>query len=264
MNIICLVKFVPDVDNFVYDYEKNVLVRENVKMILNPDDAAALAFALKVKEKKPDTFVEVVSMAPKSVIGQLEDLLRRNVDRATLISDKAYVGSDTYVTSKILAKCLQGKSYDCILTGTHAIDGDTSHVPAQLGEALKLTQLSNVVEIDADKFDKNQAVVGVDGEKAVSTYHVQLPAILSIQKESKYKLPHIKYKNLHLDVSANIQLITNDCLKFDEEEVGLAGSLTKVARTYPKKMDKKERIIVNNDDEGIEVVYQFLKSKGYV
>jgi electron transfer flavoprotein beta subunit len=264
MNIICLVKFVPDVDNFVYDYDRNVLVRENVKMILNPDDAAALAFALKIKDKYPETFVEVVSMAPKSIIGQLEDLLRRNVDKATLISDKAFVGSDTYITSKILAKHLKTKTFDCILTGTHALDGDTSHVPAQLGELLSLAQLSNVIKIDENNFLNNTAIVDVDREKVVSTYKVNLPAILSVQKESKYKLPHIKFKNLHLDVSANIDIISNAELNFDVKEVGIDGSLTKVSRTYPKKMEKKERVIVENNDEGIEVVYQFLKSKGYI
>ncbi|MDP2814232.1 MAG: hypothetical protein Q8N92_07280 [Erysipelotrichaceae bacterium] len=264
MNIICLVKFVPDVDNFMYDYDRNVLVRENVKMILNPDDAAALAFALKVKDRHPSTFIEVVSMAPKSIIGQLEDLLRRNVDKATLISDKNYVGSDTYITSKILAKYLKAKSFDCILTGTHALDGDTSHVPAQLGELLSLAQLSNVIKIDESKFDGTQAVVDVDREKVISSYRVGLPAILSVQKESKYKLPHIKFKNLNLNVSANMTIVSNSDLNFDVHEVGIEGSLTKVSRTYPKKMEKKEHIVVNNDDEGIEVVYQFLKSKGYV
>ncbi|MCJ7691096.1 MAG: electron transfer flavoprotein subunit beta/FixA family protein, partial [Clostridiaceae bacterium] len=98
MKIICLVKFIPDVDNFTYDYEKDVLVRENVKLILNPEDGCALAFALRIKEKSPGTFVEIVSMAPQSTIPLIEDLLRLNVDKATLIADKFYVGSDTYVT----------------------------------------------------------------------------------------------------------------------------------------------------------------------
>jgi electron transfer flavoprotein beta subunit len=95
LKIICLVKFIPDVDNFTYDYEKNVMVRENVKLILNPEDSCALALALKIKEKNLETFIEIVSMAPQSTIPLIEDLLRINVDKATLISDKFYVGSDT-------------------------------------------------------------------------------------------------------------------------------------------------------------------------
>ena len=46
LRIMCLVKIVPDVKNIVYDYEKNILVRENKKSIINPDDACAVAAAL--------------------------------------------------------------------------------------------------------------------------------------------------------------------------------------------------------------------------
>nr|MBK5236951.1 electron transfer flavoprotein subunit beta/FixA family protein [Clostridium sp.] len=147
MKIICLVKFVPDVDNFTYDYEKNVLVRENMKLILNPEDGCALAFALRIKGKNTEAFVEIVSMGPQSTIPLIEDLLRINADKATLISDKLYVGSDTYVTSKIIAKYLRDKEYDFILTGSHSLDGDTAHIPAQLAEILQISQLSNIVKV---------------------------------------------------------------------------------------------------------------------
>ena len=264
MKIICLVKFIPDVENFIYDYERNVLVRENVKMILNPDDACAVAFALKMKSKAPETMIEVVTMAPTSVISHLEDLLRRHIDQATLISDKAYVGSDTYITSKILASYLKGKDYDCILTGTHALDGDTSHIPAQVSELLDIGQMSNIIRIAEDLFQKSSVVVDVDSEQTVTTYEMELPAILSLQKESKYKLPHIKYKDLNLDVSHRLTVISNEQLSFNVDEVGIEGSLTKVSRTYVKTYAKKDRVIVTNNDEGIEVVYAFLKAKGYV
>ena len=88
MKIMCLVKFIPDVDNFNYDYEKNILVRENEKLILNPEDACALALALKIKEKNKNTIIEIISMAPLSIVPHLEELLRLKVDRATLISDR--------------------------------------------------------------------------------------------------------------------------------------------------------------------------------
>lgn len=51
LRIMCLVKIVPDVKNIVYDYEKNILVRENKKSIINPDDACAVAAALHLKEE---------------------------------------------------------------------------------------------------------------------------------------------------------------------------------------------------------------------
>ena len=264
MKIICLVKFIPDVENFAYDYEKNVLVRENVKLILNPEDGCALALALRIKEKNPDTFVEIVSMAPVSIIPFLEDLLRLKVDKATLITDRLFVGSDTYVTSKIIAKYLEGEEFDFILTGTHSLDGDTAHIPSQVADLLQISQLSNIVKVNEENLESDSVIALVDCEKTSSKYEIALPCILSIGKESKYKLPFVKYKDLELEVRDRISVITNEELEFPNDEVGIEGSLTKVNRTYVKKLDKKEKVIVRNDDEGIEVVYKFLKAKGFV
>lgn len=264
MKIICLVKFTPDVENFIYDYEKNVLVRENVRLILNPDDASALAFALKIKERHPETLLEIVTMAPQSVIPHMEDLLRLKVDKGTLISDKLYVGSDTYITSRILGKYLSTTSFDCILTGTNALDGDTSHVPSQLGEILNICQMSNVVDIEEETFGSESAVIEADEETVFAKYKISMPAVLSLQKQRNYKLPYIKYEDLERYVRDRIEIIDNETLGFNPDEVGISGSLTQVSGTFIKIMDKKDKRIVKNDPEGINTVYSFLKEKGFV
>jgi len=264
MKIACLVKFIPDVDNFLYDYEKNILLRESVKLVLNPDDACALAFALEVKGKRPETEVEIVTMAPASVTPLVEDLLRRNADRATIISDRLFAGSDTYATSKIIARYLENTKFDLILTGTHSLDGDTSHVPSQIAELLGLEQLSNIVKIHEESMTNESVIVEVDTEKNIAKFEMQLPCILSLSKESKYKLPFVRYKDLALDVSDRVFVIDNELLSLPETETGLKGSLTKVNRTFTKTIQKKERVLVGNDEEGIETVYRFLKFKGFV
>lgn len=264
MKIICLIKFVPDVDNFKYDDERNVLVRENVRMILNPDDACALALALKKKEKDPETVIEVVTMAPLSVVPFLEDILRLHVDQATLISDKAYIGSDTYVTGRILGRYLADTDFDCILTGTHALDGDTSHIPSQVAEILDLCQMSNVTEIQEETFCKERAVIEVGEETSTAKYELMLPAVISLRKERKYKLPYIKYDDLNRDVKDRIQILDNEVLGFSPEEIGLKGSLTQISSTFVKTMEKREQLLVKNDEEGIDQVYTFLKEKGFV
>jgi electron transfer flavoprotein beta subunit len=264
MKIVCLVKFVPDVDNFSYDYDKNVLVRENVKLILNPEDACALAFALRVKDKRPDTFVEIVTMAPASVLPLIEDLVRRSADRATILSDRLFAGSDTYATSKIIARYLENADYDIVLTGTHTLDGDTSHVPSQIAELLKLEQLSNIVKVYDESLGGKTVIVEADTDKTLLKCEIPLPCILGIGKDSKYKLPFVKYKDLELDVKDRVSVIKNEDLGFNEAEVGLQGSLTRVDRTFARRLQKKEKIVVGNDEEGIETVYRFLKSKGFV
>lgn len=264
MKIICMVKFVPDVDNFKYDFESNTVVRENVRTVVNPDDACAVAFALNVKKNRPDTTVEIVTMAPQAVMPLVEDLLRIGADKAAFISDPVFSGCDSYATSMVISRYLKTADFDLILTGTHAIDGDTSHVPSQIGELLDLCQMSNVIGIDESSLDKEKAVFTVEGEGGAATYEVALPAVLSLRRESKYKLPYIKYEDISKDVKHKINMISNSELNFEHDNVGLKGSLTKVNRTFVKEYEKRDKTVVKNDEEGIETVYSFLKEKGFV
>lgn len=257
-------KYVPDVDNFKYDYQNNVLIRENVRLLLNPDDACAVAFALRVKARHSKTYIEVVTMAPTTVKPCMQDLIRLGVDRGTIISDRLYAGSDTYVTSTVLSKYLSSLDYDVILTGTHAIDGDTSHIPSQIGACLNLNQMSSIVMIDEEQFNKSSAIFDVETERAVTTYEMTLPAILSLTRESKYKLPYVKRQDMEKDVSKDLKIVTNKDLDFQTEEVGVKGSPTKVVKTYTREFNSKNQIVVKVDDEGIDVVYNFLKEKGFL
>lgn len=264
MKIICLVKFTPDVDAFEYDYENNVLIRENIKQIINPDDACALGFALKLKKTHPEITIEVVTMAPLSARKYMEDILRRHVDCGTILSDARFGGSDTQATSLILGAYLKQAEYDVILTGSQTLDGDTAHVPAQLAEFLGISQMSAITKIDEESFLRGVPLVEVDIEKYLDTYEMAFPAILSVRRESKYRLPFVRFDDLDLDVSDKLQIINNETLKLDADCIGLKGSATRVVKTYTQTYEQKERIVVQNDEAGIEAVYNFLKEKGYL
>lgn len=264
MKLICLVKFVPDVDNFKYDFENNKLIREDMRLILNPDDACAVAFALKVKEKLAGTVIEVVTMAPGKIVPHMEDLIRLGVDKGVILSDKAFAGSDTYVTSKVLSRYLLGQQYDCILTGTHAVDGDTAHVPAQMGEWLGLDQMSGITMVDIEKFNKESAYVKVDNDQTSVTYEVTLPAVLSLTRESGYKLPYVRKGDINRDVKSSIYILGREDLGLTENQTGFKGSLTQVVETYAKQYEKRDKTLVKVDSEGIETVFHYLMEKGFI
>ncbi len=255
---------VPDVENFKYDYDKNVLVRENVHLVLNPEDASALAVALKLREEVPNTIVETVCMAPRGVMPHLEDLIRRGVDRVTLIADSRYVGSDTFVTSRILGRFIEQKSFDWIFSGTHTLDGGTAHVPAQIAELLDLPHMANIIEIERSGLAEGYVEALVDSEDALYRFELRSPALLSFQYSTKIKLPYIKYENISLDVSDRIELVSNDDLGLDEAGLGLKGSLTKVAKVEVKKLDRKDTRFLRPDEEGIDAVMQVLRQQGLV
>ncbi len=264
MHLACIVKFVPDVDNFKYNYETHTIERENSSMLINADDAKALGFALALKKQNPQIFLEVITMAPKSILPKVEDILRVGFDKATLISDSLYAGSDTYVTSKILSSYLKTVSFDCILSGTHSIDGDTSHVPSQIAQQLDLDHLNHIIKIDEESFLNLNAIVRVESETSLMDYQIKLPALLSLTREAKYRLPYVRYKNLNLDVSDKMNFITNEDLGFINDEVGLKGSLTKVKNTSIKKYETRAKQLVKADDNGVETIYNFLKEKGFI
>lgn len=264
LRIICLVKFVPDMEGFSYDYEQEKIRRDQVRMIVNPDDACAIAFALEVKKRKPDTYIEVVTMAPRSVQPHMMDLLRLKIDAGTMITDSVFAGSDTYATTTIMEKFLKGRAYDCIVTGTRSLDGATSHVPAQLAEALKVDQMQDIVHIDVDTFDGKRAVFQVEDDQELLTYEMKMPSMLGLTRASGYKLPYIAYEDFDKDVSDRLSVVSNRELHLPLSDVGLEGSLTQVVQTYSTEHQKRARNVVHTDDAGIDYVYTCLKERGYV
>jgi len=65
-----------------------------------------------------------------------------------LLTDRAFAGSDTLATSYALSCCAKKiGSFDLILCGRQAIDGDTAQVGPQIAEKLALPQISYVEEV---------------------------------------------------------------------------------------------------------------------
>jgi len=264
MRIACLVKFVPNVDNFIYDYEKNVIVRENSQMIINPDDTAALAYALKLRDAESGSRLEVISMAPSSVLPLVRDILRVGADRFLLLADKMFIGSDTYATAVTLSKFIKAQNYDVILSGSSSLDSGTSHIPPQISEITGIGQISGISKILEVDFVKKSAVAEVEGEAKIHTYETDLPAILSLSKQSGYKMPFVRYEDINSDVDDRIRIISGQELGLTAEETGLAGSKTTVKKTYSPYDFGRKAIVVKADDDGADTVYHFLVDKGYL
>ncbi|MCK5252096.1 MAG: electron transfer flavoprotein subunit beta, partial [Thermoplasmata archaeon] len=70
MNIVVLIKQVPDTTDVSIDPRTGTLIREGVPSIINPDDKHALEEGLRIREKFGGT-VTVLSMGPP----QAEDAL---------------------------------------------------------------------------------------------------------------------------------------------------------------------------------------------
>ena len=148
MNILVCIKQVPDTTEIKIDPVKNTLIREGVPSIVNPFDTYALEAAARIKDANPDAKIVVVTMGPPQAEKALRECLAIAADKAYLVTDRKFGGSDTLATSYVLRKTvekletLEGK-FDAIFCGKQAIDGDTGQVGPELAEWLDIPQVTN-------------------------------------------------------------------------------------------------------------------------
>ena len=149
MNIIVTVKQVPDTQHITEDAMRpdGTVNRNVLPTIVNPDDLHALEAAMRIKENI-DASVTVLTMGPATAIDALKECLYRGADDVILLTDRRFAGSDTLATSYVL-KCAVETigSFDLIICGRQAIDGDTAQVGPQLAEKLNLNQVTYVSEV---------------------------------------------------------------------------------------------------------------------
>jgi electron transfer flavoprotein beta subunit len=138
MNILVFIKQVPDTTEIKIDPVTNTLIRQGVPSIVNTFDTYALETAAKIKDADPATKIIVATMGPDQAKEALKTCLSVGADKAYLVSDKAFAGSDTLATSYVLS-CVakeiakrESCEFDLIFCGKQAIDGDT----AQVGRSL--------------------------------------------------------------------------------------------------------------------------------
>ncbi|MDO8107844.1 hypothetical protein Q6348_11625 [Isoptericola sp. b441] len=259
-----MLKPVLDVGELRYNRDRNVLERDRARLVLNPEDATAVAMALELKRADPAATIEVVSMAPRRAMPHLEDLVRRGVDQATLLTDRRHAGSDTWATSRVLAHHLATRDFDLVLCGTHTLDSGTGQVPAQVAEALDLPLMAGVAELVDLNTEEGWAVVDVDAEDVVLRFRVGLPAVLAFRYAPSRTLPPIGYGDLTRDVAGQVAVLGFDALGMDESELGLRGSLTQVRRIETDALEAKDPIRVRADREGIDEVFRTLAEKGFL
>ena len=155
MNICVCIKQVPDTTEIKIDPVTNTLIRDGVPSIVNPYDTYALENAARLKDKDPSAKIVVISMGPPQAKNALKECLAIAADKAYLITDRAFGGSDTLATSYILASAIshiektEGK-FDCIFCGKQAIDGDTAQVGPEIAEHLGYSGGINPLFLEQD------------------------------------------------------------------------------------------------------------------
>ena len=250
MNILVLVKEVPDMQKVKFDIEKGVVNRASAPAEINPFDLNAIQAALEIKAKNGGEMT-ALTMGPLSAANSLRDCYARGADRVVLLSDRKFGGADTLATSMTLAAGINKiGNFDLIITGEKSVDGDTAQVGSEVAEMLKLPHASYVDKID--KIDEKDIVVHVSeigGKQQIKT--LRMPALISVTKNiCTPKLPTVdrKLKSLEIEVDCLTFEDLSECLS--EEMVGGKGSPTKVRKIEIQKKPERTGVIFKEDLKG--------------
>lgn len=258
MNIIVCVKQVPDTNEVRIDPKTGTLVREGVPSIMNPDDKAALEFALEIKDKTPDAKITAISMGPPQAQDVLNEALAMGADDAVLVTDRAFGGADTYATSKTIAAAIENFPYDLIVCGRQAIDGDTAQVGPEIAEHLGIPNISYAASVDIEDDTVLVKRVFSDGYQMV---RAQLPCLVTALGEAvkpRYMTPGAIFDAYD---NYTIKQLHRDDVSLEDNQLGMKGSPTRVAQSFPKAVKEPGKTINVGVEESVQYIVDHLEEK---
>jgi len=184
MHIVVCVKQVPDSGQIRVHPVTNTIMRQGVPTIINPYDLFSLEEALRLRDQHGGE-VTVVTMGPPMADTALRKCLTYGADRAVLLTDRFFAGSDTLATSYALALLIKRVSEkwgapDLIFCGKQTIDGDTAQVGPGIAKRLNLLQLTYIQKID--EFDPVKREITVDrrAEGGIQVLKTKLPCLVTM------------------------------------------------------------------------------------
>jgi electron transfer flavoprotein beta subunit len=260
MNIIVLIKQVPDTTEVKIDPKTGHLIREGVESIINPDDRHALEAAIRLKEALGGK-ITAISMGPDQAVDALSEAIGMGVDEGILLSDKAFAGADTWATSSALGKAIQNRGpYDLILCGRQAIDGDTAQIGPQVAEYLQLPQVTYVYEIEEIK--DNTIITKRRLEDGFERVRCRLPALLTIIGEmNRPRYPMVGRLIDACQEKAQIKIQNAADIGVQASEVGLEGSLTHVIKTFAPKVEREGEMLEGDTKSVVQTLLERLKER---
>ena len=193
MNIVILVKQVPEIALIKVDETANEVVLPAGPGTVNPHDEFAVEEGLRLKEKSGGTCA-VMSVGTERTESALRNCLALGVDDAYLLSDEKFEKSDPQAVGRILAAGLKKfGDFDLVLAGRQAVDSDSAQVPAVVAADIDLPQAMFVKKFEA--IEEGKATVHRITEEGYDVVELSLPAVVSVVKEiNEPRLPSLKGK----------------------------------------------------------------------
>lgn len=281
LKIVVLAKQVPDTRNVGKDAmkEDGTINRAALPAIFNPEDLNALEQALQLKEQNPGSTVTLLTMGPPRASEIVREAMYRGADTGIVLTSRAFAGADTLATSFALATAVKHiGDYDIIIGGRQAIDGDTAQVGPQVAEKLNLPQVTYAENITVED---GKATIVRRLKGGVETVKCPLPLLVTVNgsaapcrprnskfiQKYKYAVTPSEQAQLSDEMKALVESRpylklsewSDETVNADKNQIGLAGSPTKVKGIVNVVFTAKESKVLDGADEaGLETLIQDL------
>ena len=274
LKIVVLAKQVPDTRNVGKDAmtPEGTVNRAALPAIFNPEDLNALEMALALKDRTDASTVHILTMGPQRAADIIRDAMFRGADGGYLLSGREFAGSDTLATSYALSCALKKIRPDIIFAGRQAIDGDTAQVGPQVAEKLGLPQVTYAEEI----LDIKDSTLVIRRRLNCGTEVVEcpVPAVITVNASA----PECRPRNAKRVMTYKFALSGSEIaaapeseaarraaakeylqivewaaadVNPDPQQLGLAGSPTKVKKIENVVFQAKEAKKLTSSDEDI-------------
>ncbi|TCM85216.1 electron transfer flavoprotein subunit beta/FixA family protein [Rhodovulum steppense] len=249
LNIVVCIKQVPDSAQIRVHPVTNTIMRQGVPTIINPYDLFALEEAMRLRDEFGGA-VTVLTMGPPMAEDALRRALGLGADKAVLITDRRFAGSDTLATSFALASALdkigEVRPVDIVFTGKQTIDGDTAQVGPGIARRMGLNQLTYVSAIDALDCERGEITVRRRSEGGVQVLRSKLPCLITMLEDTN-ELRRGTLQDMLRAARAPVTIWSaEDAGIEDALKCGLRGSPTVVKRVFAPspRAEKAEMVAV--------------------
>lgn len=257
MKIVVCIKQVPDTNEVKLDPVTGTLIREGIPSIINPDDKAGLEAALRIKDSM-GAEITVITMGPPQADAVLREAMAMGADKAILLTDRAFGGADTWATSTTIAAAINNIEYDLIITGRQAIDGDTAQVGPQISEHLRIPNISYAEDI---QIEGDSVIVKRQYEDRYHIVKAKMPCLITALSElndPRYMTPGGIFDAYR---EKDVQSWGLADITVDVANIGLKGSPTKVAKSFPKSLKAAGTKVALDPEESASFIVEKLKEK---
>jgi electron transfer flavoprotein beta subunit len=185
MHIVVCAKQVPNPEAAfsmlrIDEQAKRMVPAPGLQLVMSPFDEQALEAALRIRERRADTKITIMTLGPESARGAIKHGLAMGADEGVLLRDSAFEDADSYATACALAAAIRKLGCDLVLTGRQAADRDAGVVGAGVGELLGLPVIAFAKDVQVEGAAVRVERVLDDGTEIVEA---AMPALVTVSNE---------------------------------------------------------------------------------